>query len=117
MDEDSCPELALAIQNHFKAIEVRMGKKKHSRHRQSLISLSRRHSMIQMFDSIDLDGPSPMRRISISRMNSMDHSSSNFKMYRRASLDDLELESCQLAPSIQHRIIKIESEDVSFKKN
>ena len=62
MDDDSCPELGLAIQNHFKAIDVRLGKARHSKHRQSLVTLSRRHSMVQILDNIDLDGPSPVRR-------------------------------------------------------
>lgn len=62
MDEDSCPELSLAIQNHFKAIDLKMGKGgKHSKHRQSLVTLSRRHSMVQMLDNLELDGPSPLR--------------------------------------------------------
>lgn len=65
MDEDSCPELGLSIQNHFKAIDVRMGKAKHSKHRQSLVTLSRRHSMVQMLDNLELDGPTPIRRISL----------------------------------------------------
>lgn len=69
MDEDTCPEIGLAIQNHFKAIDVRMGKRKHSKHRQSLVSLSRRHSLVQMTDNLEIDGPSPIRRISLS--NSM----------------------------------------------
>lgn len=65
MGEDECPELGLTLQNHFRAIDVRMGKSKHSKHRQSLVTLSRRHSMIQMLDNLDLDGPTPMRRISL----------------------------------------------------
>jgi 5'-nucleotidase len=32
-------------------------------------------------------------------------------MLRRASIDDLEQISCELAPTIQHRIVKIENED------
>lgn len=32
-------------------------------------------------------------------------------MLRRASLDDLEQSSCQLAPTIQHRIVKVQNED------
>lgn len=82
MDEDSCPELGengfdilinlilnwetfasgLAIQNHFKAIDLKMGKGgRHSKHRQSLVTLSRRHSMVQMLDNLELDGPTPLR--------------------------------------------------------
>lgn len=69
MDDDSCPELGLAIQNHFKAIDVRLGKARHSKHRQSLVTLSRRHSMVQMLDNTELDGPSPLRRISIKQQS------------------------------------------------
>jgi 5'-nucleotidase len=83
MDEDSCPELGkgsfdvlidlivnwemfasgLAIQNHFKSIDLKMGKGggRHSKHRQSLVTLSRRHSMVQMLENLELDGPSPLR--------------------------------------------------------
>lgn len=32
-------------------------------------------------------------------------------MLRRASLDDLEQSSCLLAPTIQHRIVKVQNED------
>lgn len=34
-------------------------------------------------------------------------------MLRRASLDDLEQISCQLAPTTEHRIIRIQNEEVS----
>lgn len=62
MDNDSCPEIGLALQNHFQAINVRLGKARHSKHRQSLVTLSRRHSMVQMLENLDLDGPTPIRR-------------------------------------------------------
>jgi hypothetical protein len=52
----------LAIQNHFKAIDSKMGKTgKHSKHRQSLVTISRRHSIIQMLENLELDGPNPIR--------------------------------------------------------
>lgn len=39
-----------------------MGKTgKHSKHRQSLVTLSRRHSMVQMLENLELDGPNPVR--------------------------------------------------------
>lgn len=68
MDDDSCPELGLTVQNHFKAINMRMGRGGHhqSKHRQSLVTLSRRHSVVQMLDHADLDGPSPVRKLSAS---------------------------------------------------
>lgn len=113
MDDDECPELGLAIQNHFHAINVRLGKAKHSKHRQSLVTLSRRHSMVQMLEDLDLDGPSPVRRrISLTNQpKSIDISHNKNKLCRRASLEDLEQVSCQLAPTIQHRIIMVDSDE------
>lgn len=84
VDDESCPEIGLAIQNHFQAIDMRMGKAKHSRHRQSLVTLSRRHSMVQMLENVDLDGPSPVRRrISLSNTPKADLSHSKTKVCER----------------------------------
>lgn len=110
--EGESPELGLAIQNHFQAINMRLGKtKKQSKHRQSLVTLSRRHSLVKMLDGSELDGPPPLRRastIETSNHNNIHYAS---KLTRRASLDDLEQESCQLIPKIDHRIIVINSEE------
>ncbi|XP_055319481.1 mannosylglucosyl-3-phosphoglycerate phosphatase isoform X3 [Sitodiplosis mosellana] len=127
MGEDECPELGLTLQNHFRAIDVRMGKTKHSKHRQSLVTLSRRHSMVQMLENLELDGPTPMRRISLSSApntnhylhhlqqhqstRTMDASMRRANFGRRASLEDLEQESCQLAPATHHRIIQLQNEE------
>ncbi|CAH1714900.1 unnamed protein product [Chironomus riparius] len=113
MDEDSCPELGLAIQNHFKAIDLKMGKTgKHSKHRQSLVTLSRRHSMVQMLENLELDGPNPVRIHHPPTNHPLNPPiSTSAKMLRRASLDDLEQSSCNLAPTIQHRIVMVQNED------
>ncbi|XP_041771895.1 snake venom 5'-nucleotidase isoform X3 [Anopheles merus] len=112
MDDDAAPELGLAIQNHFKAIDVRLGKTHHTKHRQSLVTLSRRHSMVQMLENLELDGPTPIRRKSSVTLPKMEHICNNRgKLLRRASLDDLEQNSCQLAPTIQHRIIMIQNQE------
>ncbi|XP_050073138.1 trifunctional nucleotide phosphoesterase protein YfkN [Anopheles maculipalpis] len=112
MADDAAPELGLAVQNHFKAIDVRLGKIHHTKHRQSLVTLSRRHSMVQMLENMELDGPTPIRRKSSVTMPKMEHICNNRgKLLRRASLDDLEQSSCQLAPAIQRRIIAIQNED------
>lgn len=91
---------------------MRMGKtKKHSKHRQSLVTLSRRHSLVKMLDGTELDGPPPLRRASTVETTPsplMHHT----RLTRRASLDDLEQESCQLTPKIDHRIIVITNEEV-----
>lgn len=44
VDDEAAPELGLAIRNHFQAINMRLGKTgRHSKHRQSLVTLSRRY--------------------------------------------------------------------------
>lgn len=123
MDEDECPELGLAVQNHFQAINMRLGKtKKHSKHRQSLVTLSRRHSLVKMLDGSELDGPPPLRRASTVETHSPPHpphhthspgagTMGGSKLMRRASLDDLEQESCQLTPKIDHRIVVINTDE------
>ncbi|EDW08845.2 uncharacterized protein Dmoj_GI19339, isoform B [Drosophila mojavensis] len=112
MDDDACPELGITLQNHFKAINSRKCGQ-NTKHRQSLVTLSRRHSLVQCLDSLDLDGPSPIRKLSVGHHNkSMDLAHGNSqKMLRRASLDDLEQSTCDLAPQIEHRIIMIQNEE------
>ncbi|KOB66064.1 putative 5'-nucleotidase [Operophtera brumata] len=43
-----CLEIGMAIQNHFAAINVRTGKARPSKHRQSLVTLSRRYTHYNM---------------------------------------------------------------------
>lgn len=118
VSEEICPELSLSIQNHFAAIKMRQGKcKRLSKHRQSLVTLSRRHSLVKQLEGSELDGPSPIRRNSHNN-SSFDHHHSHHhhgqipahRIYRRASLDDLESESCLLAPAVEGRIIKLNPE-------
>jgi 5'-nucleotidase len=112
VDEGECPELGLAIQNHFQAINMRLGKtKKHSKHRQSLVTLSRRHSLVKMLDGSELDGPPPLRRASTVEVSTSPPAHHTSRLTRRASLDDLEQESCQLTPKIDHRIIVVNNEE------
>lgn len=73
-----------------------------------------RHSLVKMLDGNELDGPPPLRRAStIESPTSIIHHS-GAKLTRRASLDDLEQESCQLTPKIDHRIVVITNEEVRF---
>lgn len=108
-----------------------------------------------MTDNLELDGPTPMRRISLTHSNSIANPTTNhhlhhlhhqsarsidasvrranvrhlfakfiwitnfiylistlkFQFGRRASLEDLEQESCQLAPAIHHRIVQLQNND------
>jgi 5'-nucleotidase len=58
VDEEECPELGRAIQNHFQAIDIRLGKtKRHSKHRQSLVTLSRRYLIMFLLFFVNYDSP------------------------------------------------------------
>ncbi|XP_052759475.1 snake venom 5'-nucleotidase isoform X2 [Galleria mellonella] len=107
ISEDMCPEIGMAIQNHFAAINVRSGKSRPSKHRQSLVTLSRRHSLVKMLDGSELDGPPPLRRASSAAVEPTHHVT-HHRLTRRASLDDLEQQSCELAPKVENRIVVID---------
>lgn len=74
-----------------------------------------RHSLVKMLDGSELDGPPPLRRASTvdasSHTPTIAHHTGS-RLTRRASLDDLEQESCQLTPKVDHRILIINSEEV-----
>ncbi|XP_060807227.1 snake venom 5'-nucleotidase isoform X1 [Amyelois transitella] len=106
VSEDMCPEIGMAVQNHFAAIAVRSGKARPSKHRQSLVTLSRRHSLVKMLDGSELDGPPPLRRASSSATEPTHPP--HHRLTRRASLDDLEQRSCELAPKIENRIVVLD---------
>jgi len=60
VDEEEATMLNTAVQNHFHAIEKLAGKlKRQTKHRQSLVTLSRRHSMARIFDNGDGDSAGP----------------------------------------------------------
>ncbi|XP_053618466.1 snake venom 5'-nucleotidase isoform X2 [Plodia interpunctella] len=105
VSEDMCPEIGMAVQNHFAAIAVRSGKARPSKHRQSLVTLSRRHSLVKMLDGSELDGPPPLRRASSAAAEPAHPPHPHHRLTRRASLDDLEQQSCELAPKIENRIV------------
>lgn len=125
VDEEGTPELGLAVRNHFQAINMRLGKTgKHSKHRQSLVTLSRRHSLVKSLDAGD--GPPVLRdstaKATVAAATSVlptgkhpintraSPSPGRSRLSRRASLDDLEQESCDLTPKIEGRIIILTEE-------
>lgn len=66
-----------------------------------------------MLDGSELDGPPPLRRASTIDTSTYNNAHHGAKLTRRASLDDLEQESCQLIPKIDQRIVVIGSEEVN----
>lgn len=101
-DEES-PELCTAIQNHFESIKVLTGAiRRHSRHRQSLVCLSRRHSIVKLYEDSNLQ----IHRAPLRRGASLDAAGKRnlFVAMRQPSLDDIEHEQCKLEPKEDGRI-------------
>lgn len=73
-----------------------------------------RHSLVKMLDGGELDGPPPLRRASTTDTppsHSHQHTShSHPRLTRRASLDDLENDSCTLTPKVEQRIVQLNDE-------
>lgn len=70
-----------------------------------------------MLDCSELDGPPPLRRASTVETSSSPPMHHTSRLTRRASLDDLEQETCQLTPKIEQRIIVINNEEVISLRN
>ena len=88
----------------LQAIKMKTGKgRRASRHRQSLVTLSRRHSLVKLLEGGD-EGPPPLRRgLSLQEAPPPPRP----PMQRRASLEDLEAQSCLLAPAVEGRIVPL----------
>ncbi|CAB3377336.1 Hypothetical predicted protein [Cloeon dipterum] len=111
VDAENCTELRTAIQNHFQAIKMRQGcTKRHTKHRQSLVTISRRHSLVKMLETPEnSDAPPPLRRSSTIDLEGGPPPLRN-KLTRRASIDDLEQETCELCPKVEGRIVQLTPE-------
>ncbi|XP_054722641.1 trifunctional nucleotide phosphoesterase protein YfkN-like [Uloborus diversus] len=101
-DEES-PELCTIVQNHFHAIKVLTGAIDHrTKHRQSLLCLSRRHSAVKMLEEVgkfQVQKPNSRRLTVDANCNTMP-----------AIVDQVEQCQCQLAPKVEGRIIVITDE-------
>lgn len=128
VDPENCPELCTSIQNHFEAIRiVKSQAGAHTRHHQSIVPVSRRHSSV--FDPSLLPPPpvetsplsssspsstsgSPLQKnplLSKMRHLSLDSSRKN-PSGRRLSIEDIEMEQCKLEPKVEGRIVIINDE-------
>ncbi|XP_037787180.1 mannosylglucosyl-3-phosphoglycerate phosphatase-like isoform X2 [Penaeus monodon] len=119
-DEEQCPMLSTAVQNHFTAIKTRLGKsRRNSTHRQSLVLLSRRHSLIRHDDELPA-AARPSSRSSIGRSMSTDSALSTASsgsvpsvsgrrsrgsLSRQESVHELEDMACKLTPKVDGRIL------------
>ncbi|KAG0415675.1 hypothetical protein HPB47_007158 [Ixodes persulcatus] len=109
MSEDESPELCTAVQNHFQAIKILTGvARPRTHHRQSLVCLSRRHSLVRTCEDVSVKAP-------LKRGLSLDASARRglFRQ-RQASLEDVEHETCKMEPKVENRIV-ILTEEVEKK--
>lgn len=109
LDDEASPELCTAVQNHFQAIKIFSGvAPSRTRHRQSLVCLSRRHSVVKMLEgSVPPAASHPLRR-----GVSLDSTTLSRRplLRRQTSLDDIERETCKLEPKIEGRILLLTDE-------
>jgi 5'-nucleotidase len=108
-DEETCLELSIAVQNHFNAIKIVSGSgRRNSRHHQSLITLSRRHSLLRSLSSLQIHETSPTptieRGMSLSPRPSLSKQGN--------VIENLEKTTCRLAPTVEGRIVVIKNKDI-----
>lgn len=115
VSEEECPELCTSIQNHFEAIKILTGNNDH-RHRQSLICVSRRHSVVKMFE---MGGGSPGEAVNINsspmplvlpNIRRSPDPGRRVSRSRRTSIDEIEFEQTKLEPKIEGRILILTEE-------
>jgi len=113
VDEEIAPNLTSAVQNHFQAIKMKQGKagRKASIHHQSLVTMSRKTSVVKQLES---DGFLPPNRgVSPCRSHSP-ASDRGTKAPRRSkgipSVDQLEAVACKLEPKVEGRINQLTPE-------
>lgn len=103
--EDESPELCIAIQNHFQAVKILTGvSHPRTHHRQSLVCLSRRHSLVRMCEDVT-------HRTPLKRGLSLDAAGRRFLFrQRQASLEDVEHEAAKMEPKVENRILILTEE-------
>jgi len=115
VDEEIAPNLTSAVQNHFQAIKMKQGKagRKASIHHQSLVTLSRKTSVVKQLES---DGFLPPNR-GVSPCRSHSPASDRGTKGRRPSrskgvpsVDQLEAAACKLEPKVEGRIMQLTPE-------
>lgn len=128
VDEEDCPELCTSIVNHFEAIKIvtDASHHHHTRHRQSLVAVSRRHSTVKMMEMGSMSpgelapqvtlSTSPVHRGSLLGMKKIPSVDSSRLLTngRKMSIDEIESQQCRLEPKIEGRIVIINDEVTRF---
>eukprot|EP00090_Calanus_glacialis_P005153 TRINITY_DN13964_c1_g1_i1.p1 TRINITY_DN13964_c1_g1~~TRINITY_DN13964_c1_g1_i1.p1 ORF type:complete len:276 (-),score=77.76 TRINITY_DN13964_c1_g1_i1:185-946(-) len=114
VDDECAPNLTSAVQNHFQAIQMKKDKSRRtSIHHQSLVTLSRKTSVVKQLTE---DGLIPPSRVSPSRSHSpisdlgKSRSPGRGRISNQPSVDDLEDSACKLKPKVEGRILQLTPE-------
>ncbi|CAG2163538.1 unnamed protein product [Oppiella nova] len=121
-NEDECPEMVTSVQNHFESIKILTSKTRRTHHRQSLVCISRRTSVVKMHDigSLDLGSMSQsfhdshskhentQLRGQMKKVMSLDGRKST--LTRCPSFENIEYEYCKLEPRVEGRITLLTEE-------
>lgn len=118
VDEEIAPNLTSAVQNHFKAIAMKQGKnsgRRQSIHHQSLVTLSRKTSVVKQLTE---EGLIPVTPGVSSRSHSPNSDVSKGRspgpgkgrVIAQASVELLEEVSCKLEPKLEGRIVQLTPE-------
>ncbi|XP_071092097.1 mannosylglucosyl-3-phosphoglycerate phosphatase-like [Haliotis cracherodii] len=92
---EQCQSLSTTVNNHFDSVKIYKGQKPcKSGHRQSLLCLARKTSMV--------------------RQASMDQVHKPYPLVRQQSIHEAEAEQCYLAPKIDHRIFQYNDEKLKL---
>ncbi|OWF35212.1 Trifunctional nucleotide phosphoesterase protein YfkN [Mizuhopecten yessoensis] len=93
VSSEQCCTLSTAVRNHFESILIKQGIKTcKSGHRQSLVSLVRKKSLVHQ------------------KSKSMECVNLPSRLVRQASVHEIETEQCQLAPRVERRIFTYDDE-------
>jgi len=114
VDDECAPNLTNAVQNHFQAIQMKKGKSRRtSIHHQSLVTLSRKTSVVKQLTE---DGLIPPSRVSPSRSHSpisdlgKSRSPGRGRLSNQPSVVDLEDSACRLEPKVEGRVLQLTPE-------
>merc|ERR1719348_2904031 len=108
VDEECSPTLTMAMQNHFKAIKMRQDKERRaSIHHQSLVTLSRKSSVVKQLTE---DGLIPPCKVSPRSQSPARSPGRVPKLCKAPTVTELEEASCQLEPKVEGRILQLSPE-------
>jgi len=113
VEDENCPIVSCAVQNHFEAIKTYQGKsKRQTTHRQNLVLLSRRHRLLQT-EAEDQNKPEKKKSAKEQWRNlRLLRQTLSLIKINKEHVDELEKQACKVAPIVEGRIEKVSEETI-----